>query len=564
MNLPHLSLSLPLLTKDLIEQSARQRTYVLRVVYAVILYGAALWVYADIAGGGVQSGIANLGRGRELFRLLVGVQFYAIILLLPAISCGAITIEKEQDTLGLLLLTKLSPFTIVLEKLFSRLVTIGTYQLLSLPLFAVIYGMGGVELSEIVAAILLLMCVSILVGAWSIACSTWYRTTTAAFLATYAMMPIAVCVGAVTIESIQRTPTSPAAAMVGITAFTLFVAGVTTRLASAYLVERAFLPPRNLLLEQFKKLDAFFERLNQQTTRGVMLVREHDYGPVFDPVAWRETRKKSLGTVRYLFRLLVLLEAPLALAIGWVVSDTQTQSFDGPTALFLTVLWPIAAVAIVVHTTNVLASERSRQTLDVLLVTPLSREELVTQKLAGVRRLIGVLTVPFATLLVFQTVWNLYVVQGLNLFRGADCERVLFLHEILGMALAMIVYPRVIQWIAFHVAMRLKNQPQAVLTSLAMLVGLCGFPVFLTPVLAMLLHIPSMANSIGWLHWLSPIFVLFHRQLSDPRYWCNDPKFLGLGLNAVVMVGLWLFLRYRALRCFSDRLGRAEPARNAA
>ena len=86
-----LTFGLPLLTKDLIEQAAHRRTYVLRVVYAAVLYGAALWVYGDIAGGGAQAGITNLGRGREMFTMLVRVQVLAIIVLLPAICCGAIT-----------------------------------------------------------------------------------------------------------------------------------------------------------------------------------------------------------------------------------------------------------------------------------------------------------------------------------------------------------------------------------------------------------------------------------------------------------------------------------------
>jgi hypothetical protein len=76
---------------------------------------------------------------------------------------------------------------------------------------------------------------------------------------------------------------------------------------------------------------------------------------------------------------------------------------------------------------------------------------------------------------------------------------------------------------------------------------------------------------IAWIDWLSPIRVLFHRQFIDDHrariwsgIWSEDRLFLGLGLNAVVMFGLWLLLRYRALQCFSDRVGRAEPARDGA
>jgi ABC-type transport system involved in multi-copper enzyme maturation permease subunit len=187
---------LPLLTKDLIEQAAHRRTFVLRVVYAIVLYGSALWIYADVVGGGASGGISSLGRGRELFTMLVNVQMGAIIILLPGISCGAITAEKERDTLGLLLLTQLSPLTIVLEKLVGRLVTMGTYQLLSLPLFALAYGLGGVELFEMITAIWLLAWWSVVVGSLSLYCSAWHRTTAGAFIAAYSMMPLVICFAA--------------------------------------------------------------------------------------------------------------------------------------------------------------------------------------------------------------------------------------------------------------------------------------------------------------------------------------------------------------------------------
>ncbi len=580
---------LPLLTKDLIEQSARRRTYVLRVVYAAVLYGSALWVYGDIAGGGAQSSVANLGRGREMFMMLNQVQVLAIIVLLPAICCGAITSEKERDTLGLLLLTKLSPTTIILEKLLSRMVTMGTYQLLSLPLYAVVYGLGGVELFQIITVIWLLMAYSAVVGAMSIFWSAWHRTTAGAFMSAYATIPFVAFFGLILAAAssydggpLGATSTSGVAAgLLCLSVPVLVLTWVLVFSAQRQLLTRAFVPPCNIMLEFFKKLDAFFEELNQQTT-GVVLIHERDSGPLFDPIAWRETRKRSLGTVRYLFRFLVVLEVPLALAISWTVLDAQSHSFNGPTAFFLTMLWPIAALAVAVHTTNVLASERSRQTLDVLLVTPLTQTELVSQKLAGVRRLIGVLTVPFATLLIFQSVWTLYVVRGLHLFQSDAAEGTVFLHEILGMTLAMIVYPRLIQWIAFHLALRLKNQTQAVLSTLAVIITVCVAPYLFVNLVAMGRGISPIHPVIEWVTWLSPVRVLFHRQAVDHAYrvlqtstgprisfpspygFLADTHFIGLGLHAVFYIWLWIYLRHRALNGFSDWVGRTEPGGDTA
>ena len=228
-----------------------------------------------------------------VFEMLMSVQTLAIFILLPGMTCGAVTSEKERDTLGLLLLTKLSPATIVLEKYCSRLVTMGTYQLLSLPLFAITYGMGGVELGLIFRAIGFLACLAAIVGAWSLSCSVWHSTTAGAFV--YAYLTV--------VFAFPFVPFGP-----NVYKFMLLMVMVTAIilvLAAELLVPRAFVPPRNVLLELFKKLDKFFEELNAQTTHGIVLVRDFDSGPLFSPISWRETRKKSLGTFRYLFRLLV-------------------------------------------------------------------------------------------------------------------------------------------------------------------------------------------------------------------------------------------------------------------
>ena len=569
---------LPLLTKDLIEQAARKRTYVLRIVYAVVLYGAALWIYADIAGGGARAGLTNLGRGRDMFQMLIVVQFAAIVVLLPAICCGAITAEKERDTLGLLLLTQLSPVTIVLEKLLSRLVTMGTYQLLSLPLFAVVYGLGGVELFEIIAAIWFLFWWSATVGAWSIYSSAWHRTTAGAFISAYMLAPLTICFGATCLSSVSpamaaiwRNNNEMTAMRFAMSAFGSIILmfsmalpligctimGVTA--AQGQLLARAFVPPRNLLLEFFKAVDRFFEELNKWTTRGVVLVRDNDLGPGFEPIAWRETRKRSLGTVRYLFRLLVVLEVPLIIAITWTVADSYSHSFNGPTSFFLALLWPVAVLAVTVHATNVIASERSRQTLDVLLVTPLSPEELVRQKLAGVRRLIGVLSVPFATLLIFQTIWTLYVVRGLSAFQRSSNEDVTFLHEILGMAVALAAYLRIIQWIAFGQAVRRKNQTQAILLTIAIVLAICIGPFLIRSTMDMVMYSPRSRFSI--VCWLSPVRVLFHRTLSE-RGEDMDQRFVGLAFHTAVVAFCWWLLREQSLRSFSRLLSRSEPSRS--
>ena len=133
---------LPLLVKELNEQSSRPRTYVIRFLYAATLFISACALFYGRFF--MSDSTDTLGRGRFMFERLVTYQFWAIFLFLPAISCTALTIEKERNSLGLLLITSLRPWQIVLQKALGRIVPMLTFVLLSFPLMAVAYSFGGV------------------------------------------------------------------------------------------------------------------------------------------------------------------------------------------------------------------------------------------------------------------------------------------------------------------------------------------------------------------------------------------------------------------------------------
>ena len=144
MSLAWLRSPMPLLGKELAEQAARKRTYVLRCAYAALLFIAFCVVFYGEARE-VRSGFELLGRGRGMFVALVYIQFVGVLAFLPATMSGVITQEKEQRSLELLLLTDLRPSEILLQKYLGHLIPIFTFLLLSLPLLAICYAFGGVS-----------------------------------------------------------------------------------------------------------------------------------------------------------------------------------------------------------------------------------------------------------------------------------------------------------------------------------------------------------------------------------------------------------------------------------
>ena len=527
----------PLLAKELAELANRRRTYVIRFLYAAGLFAGGL---IAIYGSGEA---VELGVGQETFQNLVNLQFWLILLFLPASASGALTIEKERDSLSLLLLTTIPPWSILVQKFLSRLTPMVSFLLLSFPLLAVAYSYGGFSQGELVASILLLLFFAAEVCAVAVMCSSYCRTTPEALIATYAVLLVLFVLPPAwpphLFAMIQASQYSVGVAVIVAAAPVGGVIVGSLLLGRGFLQKRAFVPPRNVLLQIFHWLDGVFEGMNS-VTGGVVLVNDKNSLPEDHPIAWRETAKKSLGTFRYLFRVCTALELPI-IFVGAAVDITMVRSNNAMSAL-LYILWWISAAMICVHASGVITAERSRQSLDALLAAPLEGAEILRQKMAGVWRLIGVLCVPFGTIYLFQ-LW----------FRGFNFG------YLLGSATTVAIFLPLIAWMALAVGLRIRATMKAVLTS----VGIVAAVALLPPACATFMElfvVPTGHETSELLRSLSPISIirlverrgLFRDRTTEFEFWLTV-------LTALPLYGaLCWALRRNCLRHADRLLNRVE------
>jgi ABC-type transport system involved in multi-copper enzyme maturation permease subunit len=541
------SFGLPLLGKELTELAARRRTYVIRFLYGALLFGGGLVILYGRAGGEIDVA-AGLGQGIETFQGIVQLQFAAIYVFLPAMTAGALTLEKERDTLTLLFLTTLSPWTILLQKLLSRVIPMMCFVVLSFPLMAAAYSFGGVTTSALYSTMILLVLCVVQVASIALLCSAFCRTTVEAFMATYLLLAVAwLCVPLSIPFDPFRSEAAPTSSFIEARCLLMALSALCSLLLARWcLVERAFVPPRNVLLLLFQALDNIFNEWNQ-VTGGVVLVRDGSRFPEDRPVAWRETAKKSLGTFRYLFRVLVVLELPI-LGIATTSQISAVRS-DSPLSRFLYLVWGVAAAMVAVHAASVVSSERSRQSLDVLLTTPLSGADLLKQKMAGVRRLFRVLLVPFASIFLFHHWFRSY---------GLD-----FTYVALSVASVCVFLP-LTAWLSMWLGLVLRTQMRAVFAALSAVSLLAGLP-WLARVLLSDVWGLALPAEVRWLLALGPASVIprleawhaLDRRFGEETVWMEAGLLtLGLALYALA-AGL---LRWQCLRRSDRLLGRVEEA----
>jgi ABC-type transport system involved in multi-copper enzyme maturation permease subunit len=461
----------PLLIKELAELANRRRTYIFRFIYATLLFAAGLVILFN-RGGARGDAMPNVGR--ELFLQLVFIQQIAILLLVPSMTASALTQEKERETLALLLLTTISPAEIVLQKFLSRVVTVLSYVMLSFPLLAVAYAYGGVPIMMLSGTCGVLVVTVIYHAAFSIMCSSYFRTTVEALIAVYFLQaPISLFAGGLVPSLVVRGDGGPAvhsaAGLVAFTGVSLFLSLVYLVMATEFLHRRAFVPARNVLLQLFQALDRFFNEWNE-VTGGVVLIRDGQALPIDQPVAWRETAKKSLGTFRYLVRVLVVIEVPI-LFVSQLVNIDMIRGHAAMTVLYY-MLWIASAAMVALHAGNVIAAERSRQTLDVLLSTPLSGKQLLLEKMAGVRRLLLVLAIPFATIIGFE-----------HWFRDYGWtwdENGWGMWYLVQSVLVVLALGKFATWLVFWIGLRTKSTLSAIFVSLGAMAALCIGPMFVS------------------------------------------------------------------------------------
>lgn len=140
----------PVFSREAIVAPRRTRHYVMRTVYALALLLIICTAWMILAGTQIIRNVGDMARfGAILFQILAPLQL-AIILFLSAIqSASSIAIEKDRQTLILLLMSRLTNSELVLGKLFSSLLNNGVMLMTSIPILMLIVLFGGTSFDQV-------------------------------------------------------------------------------------------------------------------------------------------------------------------------------------------------------------------------------------------------------------------------------------------------------------------------------------------------------------------------------------------------------------------------------
>lgn len=496
--------SLPLLARELTERAARRRTYAGRVIYGLALYTLFLVTVWRLIGSAENdpTGFGALGLGRGIFARLVELQCWGILLFQPALMAGVLTYEKERESFSLLLLTGMSPTKLLLEKYLAGLLPMATLLLLALPLGAITMGYGGVSPQLLASGACVVLAAWLQVGAFSLLCSAWWRTTVGALLASYlggALLYLApatifslseryILWGAdlrgldvpgwlwslwppeafARVLAFQENVTATAVTdssmlwvhRLRVTALLctpiLISTAVFLLLARSVLLPRALSEARSHLPLRYPRL----ARLLGWATRSLhsFWQKKADL-PLENPVAWRESGRSILGRGAHSLEF-TGIAAGIALAACLFLAGLYPRTGGTERLSHLTLIVGAAMVLVlVVRSVSSLLSEHANQTLDILLTTPLSAAEILRQKARALGKYWFLLAVTLGVIFLMKG-WVEY-----EFVRSGQRWRELGRYWSCA-ALALLVYPPLIIWGSLLFAICLRVRLRAIVATL--------------------------------------------------------------------------------------------------
>ena len=115
--------------------------YLLKLLMMLICFMLMLFVNLGSSGA----------KGLEMLAIISSTNLFFVTIATISLFCTCVTEEKEHNTIGVLLMTGISPFGFLVGKTLSRLYIVIQLILLQIPMIVVARTLGGLSMDQIVA-----------------------------------------------------------------------------------------------------------------------------------------------------------------------------------------------------------------------------------------------------------------------------------------------------------------------------------------------------------------------------------------------------------------------------
>ena len=512
----------PVLQRELLVNLRTGRSFVLLASYQLLLAIVVLVAWPTDERLDLSTSPPSARRLVDLFFL---GQYVIASLMAPSFAAGAITGEKERMTYELLLATPLRPVAIVIGKIVASLTHLAMIIAGSLPIIVLCLPLGGLSFYEVLAAYLGLIVSVILFGAIGVACSSYFRRTSASLVVSYliilplVMLAIGFWRGMEGNGALRLQITVLVIPAFALTAVILLCGNAAGRMLyppdvgsegkDVVDIEKENAQAVGLVINRDQFPDRLFAPPKKQS------LMPDGTNPVYDKEIHSEIFSQGTLMLRLVIQISMLLALPLMAWLLFISSD-KSPWFVVFVIVFNMLVGPVFLA-------GGICGERERQTLDLLLTSTITAGQILWGKLlVGLRVscvLTGFLLWPLVLASVFvDSFWSNW-------------------QSVLLMFLIVFVVCVSNGVIALFCSAMARKTSVALLGTYTIILGLYAMPIAAMAMLTLLQ--PEMLERESWIEWgtaTSPFAALFALPL--------DGNLSGSGVEPVNVGNLQLVSAY--------------------
>jgi len=483
----------PIFAREWLTVPRRPNHYVLRAAYVGFLWILGLTAWQTAVGWDRTATLGDNARfGVLLFQIFTLVQLVLVPFFAALSAASAITQEKDRRTFVLLLLTDMRSWEIVLGKLLGSLLQIALLLLAMVPVLVLIMLLGGVALSQVLQATLVLATSALAAGSVGCVVALWRDKTFQSLALTVLFMVLYLCLvqglpflaslpwlgphlSSETITGWQKW-LGPYQAMLSILepsdaggpalppayGYALAMLAISALLNAWGIIKLRVWNPSGEPIMQREAPEAA-----EETDRARAHAAPGRVRTVWaNPILWREICTRAYGRrplmVKIAYFIVLGLVSYYALAPLW--GSGRRESHDLAAGYGLVPIGILSLLLIGAQAVTAITSERDVGALDLLLVTDLTPHEFIFGKLGGILYNVAVYMVPPLILAA------VYAADGLlatpprahpELLRYKNTEALICVLGGIVVLLAFVIM------LGVHVALRTPKSRLAVINTLA-------------------------------------------------------------------------------------------------
>ncbi len=199
----------PVLARELKQRMRGRHVWLVLTLYLAVLAVILRWVYLAASRSDSFDGrfdqLASATAGRAIFQWLLFFMLLLVCFIVPGLTAGAISGERERQTFIALQLTLLRPRSIVVGKLLASLAFVVLLIVASLPLVTVPFLVGGVSVGEVMNGLVMVLATAVTLACLTLACSALLRRTQAATVVAYGIT-LGMVLGTLLVYGAQQIP----------------------------------------------------------------------------------------------------------------------------------------------------------------------------------------------------------------------------------------------------------------------------------------------------------------------------------------------------------------------